>query len=124
MQPAARQALQGSIDGLFAEGGTAVYDATLGALELLQKQADPKHIAAEVVLTDGEDNKSSADVNDVIRRLKGTSESGNVRVFTIAYGTEANRDALKAVAVAGGGKQYDGDPDTIDAVYTSISSFF
>src|SRR5262249_1820767 len=58
MQPAARQALQSSIDGLFAEGGTSVYDATLEALDLLQQQADPKHIAAEVVLTDGEDNKS------------------------------------------------------------------
>jgi Ca-activated chloride channel family protein len=124
MQPAARQALQGSIDGLFAEGGTAVYDATLGALDLLQKQADPKHIAAEVVLTDGEDNKSNASIDDVVNRLKGTSEAGGVRVFTIAYGAEANRDALKRVADTGGGKQYNGDPDTIDAVYTSISSFF
>jgi Ca-activated chloride channel family protein len=124
MQPAARQSLHDSIDGLFAEGGTAVYDATLGALDLLQKQADPKHIAAEVVLTDGEDNKSTAAVGDVLQRLKGTSEVGAVRVFTIAYGTEANRDQLKAVADAGGGRQYDGDPDNIDAVYTSISSFF
>ena len=47
-----------------------------------------------------------------------------MRVFTIAYGTEANRDELKSIADAGGGKQYDGDPDNIDAVYTSISSFF
>jgi len=124
MQPASRQALQGSVDGLFAEGGTAVYDATLGALDLLQKQADKKHIAAEVVLTDGEDNKSNATLGDVLNRLKGTAEAGGVRIFTIAYGAEANRDALKQVADTGGGKQYTGDPDTIDAVYTSISSFF
>ena len=60
----------------------------------------------------------------MIAKLKGTTEGGTVRVFTIAYGAAANRDALAAVAVAGGGKEYDGDPDNIDAVYTSISSFF
>ncbi len=76
MQPSARQALQGSIDGLFAEGGTAVYDATLGALDLLQKQADPKHIAAEVVLTDGEDNKSSSNVDDVLEPAQGHLRGG------------------------------------------------
>ncbi len=76
------------------------------------------------MLTDGEDNKSNADVDDVIAKLTGTTESGTVRVFTIAYGAAANRDALAAVAKAGGGKQYDGDPDNINAVYTSISSFF
>ena len=124
MTPAARDTLQNSISGLFADGGTAVYDATIDGIDLLLQQADPKHIAAEVVLTDGEDNKSNANVDDVIAKLKGSTESGAVRVFTIAYGAAANRDALKAVATAGGGKQYDGDPDNINAVYTSISSFF
>ena len=60
----------------------------------------------------------------MIAKLKGTTEAGTVRVFTIAYGAAANRDALKAVADAGGGKQYDGDPKQIKTVYTSISSFF
>lgn len=124
MEPAALQTLQQSIDGLFPDGGTAVYDATIDGIDLLLQQADPTHIAAAVVLTDGEDNKSNANVDDVINRLRGTTEAGSVRVFTIAYGAAANRDALKAVATAGGGKQYDGDPDTIDTVYTSISSFF
>lgn len=124
MSPAARDTLQRSIGGLFPDGGTAVYDATIDGIDLLLQQADPKHIAAAVVLTDGEDNKSNATVDDVIAKLGATSEAGNVRVFTIAYGAAANRDALGAVAAAGGGKQYDGDPDNIDAVYTSISSFF
>ncbi len=124
MTPAARSTLENSISGLFADGGTAVYDATIDGIDLLLQQADPKHIAAAVVLTDGEDNKSAANVDDVIAKLAATSEAGSVRVFTIAYGTAANRDALSAVAKAGGGKQYDGDPDNIDAVYTSISSFF
>ena len=124
MTPAARDTLQNSISGLFPDGGTAVYDATIDGIDLLLQQADPKHIAAEVVLTDGEDNKSNANVDDVIAKLKGSTESGSVRVFTIAYGAAANREALKAVATAGGGKQYDGDPDNINAVYTSISSFF
>ncbi len=124
MQPAAKQGLAAAIQGLFPDGGTAVYDATNLGVDYLLKEQNPKHIAAVVVLTDGEDNKSTAVVQDVVTRLRGTSESGTVRVFTIAYGVEANRDALKAIAEAGGGKQYDGDPNNIDAVYVSISSFF
>jgi Ca-activated chloride channel family protein len=124
MTPTARTTLLGEIDGLFPDGGTAVYDATLDGLALLGKDADPNHIAAEVVLTDGEDNKSQASPDDVVRKLGSTTEAGAVRVFTIAYGAAANVDVLKRIAEAGGGKPYTGDPQTIDAVYTSISSFF
>ena len=53
------------------------------------------------------------------------SESGSVRVFTIAYGARGQpRRAGRRIASASGGKQYDGDPDNIKAVYRSISSFF
>ena len=47
-----------------------------------------------------------------------------MRVFTIAYGSQANKAALSAIAVAGAARRSTGDPKEIEAVYRSISSFF
>ncbi len=124
MNAANRQELETAITGLFAEGGTALYDATIDGLDLLQSDADPKHIQAVVVLSDGEDTRSNATIESLTRELEKRSETGSQRVFTIAYGVDANSEALKTIAETTGGKAYSGNPDTIASVYTSISSFF
>lgn len=77
------------------------------------------------MLTDGLDNRSSAGLNDVLQLAGAKGGEGDaVRVFTIAYGSEADVDGLKEIAEAFGGKAYTGDPDSIRSVYTQISSFF
>ena len=119
-----RAALQTAIDGLIADGGTAVYDATLAGLDLLARTGDPKHIQAVVVLTDGADNRSRLTVQRLVADLQGDAEASAPRVFTIAYGTDARSNLLRSIATAGNGKEYDGDQTNIGAVYTSISSFF
>ena len=53
-------------------------------------------------------------------RVEGTV----VRVYTIAYGSQANKAELADIAGASGGKGFEGDPKDIEAVYRSISSFF
>jgi Ca-activated chloride channel family protein len=119
-----RAAMQTAIDGLIADGGTAVYDATFAGLDLLARTGDPKHIQAVVVLTDGADNRSRLTAQRLVADLQGTAEASAPRVFTIAYGTDARSSLLRSIATAGNGKEYDGDPTNIGAVYTSISSFF
>lgn len=121
-----RTALQQSIDNLVPGGATAVYDATMRAADLLASLRDTTRINAVVVLTDGEDNQSHVNEHMLVAELRRSSESdvGTVRIFTIAYGSEANTDALTAIADASGGKEYSGEPDEIDAVYKQISSFF
>jgi len=57
-------------------------------------------------------------------RRRSESGTGTVRVFTIAYGEDANADALTSIADASGGEEYTGEPDEITAVYRQISSFF
>jgi hypothetical protein len=49
-----------------------------------------------------------------------------VRVFTIAYGADAQgaAQALQRIADASGGKAYEGSTSDIESVYRSISSFF
>jgi hypothetical protein len=51
-------------------------------------------------------------------------ESGQIRVFTIAYGSDPNESELARYAEATGGNSYEGTKDDIEAIYLKISSFF
>ncbi|WP_217924986.1 VWA domain-containing protein [Miltoncostaea oceani] len=121
-----RAALISRIRALGADGGTAVYDATAEAATRINATADDSRISAVVVLTDGADNESSLSAEALRDQLSaGTgSEGRGVRIFTIAYGDGAEKDTLEAIAKAGAGRAYSGDPTTIERVYIQISSFF
>jgi Ca-activated chloride channel homolog len=120
--------LQQTISRLIAEGGTAFYDAAAEGFAAVRDLADrDDRINAVVLLTDGEDTDSTRDVDAVVRELEGQGDSSTqVRVFTIAYsaGARGAREALERIAEASGGNSYPGDPENIEAVYRSISSFF
>jgi Ca-activated chloride channel family protein len=128
VQPFAQNqdALRRAIADLVPNGQTAVYDATGDGLRRVQGLGDPTRINAVVVLTDGEDTSSNADFESVRRLLasQANSEGNAVRVYTIAYGSDANSDELGALAAASGGKGFQGDTGDIESVYRSISSFF
>ena len=119
--------LRSTVRNLIADGGTAVYDATIQAFEDMRGRAGPDRINAVVVLTDGEDTDSSADADEVAQAVRAQGDSDEqVRVFTIAYsaGAAGAADALQAISEASGGQPYEGDTEDIEAVYRSISSFF
>jgi Ca-activated chloride channel family protein len=105
---------------------TRVRDATLDGVKAVSEKLDRDAINAVVVLTDGEDTASSHLGTDVIERLREESrkESGQIRVFTIAYGRDPSVVELAKYAAASGGKSYKGGTDDIGAVYQKISSFF
>ena len=119
--------LQSVVKGLIADGGTAVYDATISAFEQVRSLDDQERINAVVILTDGEDTDSSASASEVVEAVRAQGDSSNqVRVFTIAYsaGAAGAAEALDDIANASGGKPYKGDTEDIESVYKSISSFF
>jgi Ca-activated chloride channel family protein len=121
-----RSKLRAAVDMLVPGGGTAVYDATRNGIDAVASLHDPSRINAVVVLTDGDDNASRLSSARLISLLHGRSEDveHNIRVFTIAYGSEANAAVLGKIADASGGKGYTGDPSEIASVYRQISSFF
>jgi Ca-activated chloride channel family protein len=121
-----RDRLQGAVNDLFPDGQTAVYDATEAGVQEIQNLRDPTRINAVVVLTDGADNQSHTDQRSLVSELsrQSHSEGLTVRVYTIAYGSEAEKSLLQEIASSSGGKEYDGDPKKIESVYRSISSFF
>ena len=121
-----RDALTRAVNGIIPEDDTAVYDATVSAVEAIKSRADAEHINAVVVLTDGADTTSSVSSRQVLDRLtqEGRAESNAVRVFTIAYGSDAKASELQRFAEASGGKAFTASTADIEQVYRSISSFF
>jgi len=118
--------IRAQVKDLFPGGETAWRDATAAALAKVVALKDPTRINSVVVLTDGEDTSSQLSTDALRARLaaQARSEGTVVRVYTIAYGQAANKQELADIAGASGGKGFEGDPKDIEAVYTSISSFF
>jgi len=112
-----------AVDSLFPGGETALYDALDQAyVHLLRRPSD--HIRAIVVLTDGEDNKSVVRLSELLSRIRADAETHTIRIYTIAYGSEAKRSELAEIANATQGKAYDGNPKNIVEVFRDISTFF
>ena len=119
--------LRETVRNLIADGGTAVYDATIEGFRRVRSGASADRINAVVVLTDGEDTDSAASADEVVEAVRAQGDSDDqVRVFTIAYsaGAAGAAEALQKISEASGGQAYEGDTEDIEAVYRSISSFF
>jgi Ca-activated chloride channel family protein len=122
-----RARLSSTVSGLFADGGTALYEATVQGFRTVRALKDAERINAVVLLTDGEDTDSSIAFDDALNALNGQGDSPDqVRLFTIAYsaGAAQARAQLDRLATATGGKGYAGSTGDIESVYRSISSFF
>ena len=111
---------------LIADGGTALYDATAAGWSVVDSLRDDERINAVVVLSDGADTESRLGKDEALAaiRVRSEGEGRQIRIFTIAYGSDANSDVLDEIAAASGGRGYSGDPQTIEAVYLQISSYF
>ncbi len=121
-----RQKVMDSVSGIFEQNNTSLYDAVLHAYDGLEAKGNPDHIRAIVVLSDGEDTASVATLDDVIQKVQASEEEGGnaIKVFTIAFGDDADAGILKQIAEPGGGKQYDSSPETIQKIYDEIATFF
>jgi Ca-activated chloride channel homolog len=111
---------------ILPNGDTRLRDAAVYAVDAVEAKLERDAINAVVLLTDGEDTVSSRSADQVVEELEAQSrkESGQIRVFTIAYGRDPNETELARYAEATGGKRYEGTKDDIESIYLSISSFF
>jgi Ca-activated chloride channel family protein len=120
-----REDVLNRVSGIIEGGGTALYDATLEAYQQLETKGNPDHIRAVVVLTDGMDTESQTMFPDLMHEIGGTEEGGNaIKIFTIAFGRDADIDVLQQISDITGGKQYIGDVNTILEIYADIATFF
>jgi Ca-activated chloride channel family protein len=124
-------ALKDSVNDLrqAPKAGTPLYDSILTAYKYMQKKAEPGRINAIVLLTDGEDSGSGISLQSLLIKLNASAKEGGtdapVRIFPIAYGSEANKDVLGQIAKATGGQLFDAtDATKIDTVFASVINNF
>lgn len=120
---AGRTAAKKHIEGLFASGGTALYDAIAEAHKHLS-QKSLENISAIVVLSDGADSNSQKKLFELRNQVELDAENQAIRIFPIGYGSGARMEVLEQIANATQTKAYKGTPQSINAVFREISTFF
>jgi Ca-activated chloride channel family protein len=125
--------LRSAIRSLVPLNGTPLYDVALASYEDVLASYDPDAINAIVLLTDGINDDGDLDDDDaqlqaLLDRLGSGVEGASarpVRVFTIAYGEDADQATMRAIAEASDAATYDAsDPSSIDDVFTAVISNF
>jgi Ca-activated chloride channel family protein len=117
-----------TLDGLFASGGTPLYDAVCQSVQKVnQLQAEDeangeRRLYGIVLLSDGQDTASSISQNQMFNCLPSGENVSGVKIFTIAYGEDADADLMLRIANRTNGKSFTGDPDMIESIYNSISA--
>jgi Ca-activated chloride channel family protein len=120
-----RGRLGSTIAGLEARGDTALLDAVTTAYVRLQDLGDAERINAIVAMTDGLENASRIKLPELSERIRSGNQQGvPVVIFCIAYGSDADLDALQAIADASGGQVRRGDLTTIEDLYKILSTYF
>jgi Ca-activated chloride channel family protein len=120
-----RSILDNAIRQLAANGGTRLYDSTYEAVRELSASVDPRRITAVVVLTDGVNTNGNNDVGGLIRDLRTVTNENHIRVFTIGYGSDADKNVLQQIADATRGASYDAsNPESIETVFREVISNF
>jgi Ca-activated chloride channel family protein len=121
-----RAKLKAAVGTLMAGGGTLLYDTIGAGLDQMKKLLDPGYITAMIVLTDGADNASGTNaLENLTKTERSQPAEASVRVFTIAYGVDANRDVLREIADASQASSYDAsNPALIRQVFVAVLSNF
>ncbi len=122
------ESLEAILSGIFAEGNTALHDAVCKAVETIESQrlndeeAGERRLYGIVLLSDGKDTNSSRTQSEMLQSCVPDSEdAAGIKIFTIAYGDDADVDLLTRLANRSNGQSYTGDPTTIDDVFERIS---
>jgi Ca-activated chloride channel homolog len=112
-------ALSAAVEGLSAQDDTAMYDALVEAVEVMEVSAGRKAI---IVLTDGLDNRSTSTVDDVLAKIGPAGLSiSTIGLGDPTHGTGAqtalDEAALTSLAERAGGVYGYAENDDLSALY-------
>ncbi|ABY34497.1 MAG TPA: VWA domain-containing protein [Chloroflexus aurantiacus] len=114
--------LQIAVQEMRASGRTALFDALDLARQTLEAlpPAEDDRIRAIVLLSDGADNASRLTLEEVRRQF---DESG-ITIFPVAYGSDADRQVLDAIAEFSRTIVVVGDSGDIAQIFENLSRYF
>lgn len=122
------ETLAKSLNGLYASGKTPLYDSVCAAMDKVT-EIQTAHLANNenrlygiVLLSDGMDTASTNSQNQMFNCLPSGESAEGTKVFTIAYGADADADLMLRIANRTNGKTFTGDPASIEAIYNAISA--
>ena len=108
---------EAAVEGLLPWGGTALYDATVSAVELVREQRGRRGV---IVFSDGDDRHSVVRKEEALARI----QEGQVVVYTVGFGRGRSarfRETLTAFAHASGGRAFFPErSNALDAAFDSI----
>jgi VWFA-related protein len=113
-----QRAREDAVDLLAPWGGTALYDATIKALEMIKPRRGRKGV---IIFSDGDDHDSLSGRDAALARVQAT----DAMLFTVAFGRGANvsdlRQRLTSYARASGGRAFFAQTSTeLDGVFAEI----
>jgi Ca-activated chloride channel family protein len=121
--------LQQVVGNLIADGGTSLYAATCQGIKTVEAQrrsdvaAGLNRLYGVVLLSDGQDTSSRMSANEMMSTcLPQGPEMHGVRIFPIAFGSDADTTILDSIAKATGGRMLRADPESIERIYLSLSA--
>jgi Ca-activated chloride channel family protein len=121
------ETLRQRVNSLYAEGNTALHEAVvtgLGRVEALRAQYGDARLYGIVLLSDGQDTIGNPSRAEMLSLLPEGSEASGTKIFTIAYGDDADVDLLKTLANRTNALSLTGTEKDILEIYLSISSYF
>ena len=114
------------IQNLRAGGNTCLYDAISKGLRSIRirKIRIPGRRYGLIVLSDGRDTKSIMEASKLLADLPQGDSPEVIKLFTIAYGSEADRKFLTAIAHATNARMFQSTTQEIEKVYRELSANF
>jgi Ca-activated chloride channel family protein len=122
------ESLTQKLSGVYADGNTPMYDAVCQAVSMINafsnddKTNSDNRLYGIVLLSDGVDTASNRTENQMFNCLPSGENVEGVKVFTIAYGDDADADLMLRIANRTNGKTFTGDPASIESIYNAISA--
>lgn len=117
-----------TLEGLYASGNTPLYDGVCAAIQKIDslkkghETNNEKYLYGVVLLSDGQDTSSVNSQNQMFGCLPSGENVEGVKIFTIAYGDDADADLMLRIANRTNGKTFKGDPESIETIYNAISA--
>jgi len=113
-----RQAREQAVDLLTSWGGTALYDATIRAVDMVSRETGRKGV---VIFSDGEDRHSLTRRDVAMRRV----QSSDAMLYTVGFGSGATvpqlRSSLETYARSTGGRAFfPRQTKELDAIFDQI----